>query len=107
MQDPKIAPADFSPSDAFFENRCGARYRILHEGWLPSGPASSATIPRMTKHAAPDAFALKGFISFHPEDESLPGDPDLIVVKPESAAWINADTLEETSFHWQDLVPNR
>jgi hypothetical protein len=28
---------------------------------------------------------------------------DVALVKPEGSAWIDSDTLAETSFHWQDL----
>ena len=26
-------------------------------------------------------------------------------VKPEGSAWLNSETLEETTFRWQDVVP--
>lgn len=31
--------------------------------------------------------------------------PEVAIVKPEGSAWIDSETLAETSFHWQDLVP--
>jgi len=30
---------------------------------------------------------------------------DVATVKPESSAWINSDSLAETSFHWWDACP--
>lgn len=27
-----------------------------------------------------------------------------IMVKPEGSAWINSETLEETSFRWQEVI---
>jgi hypothetical protein len=38
------------------------------------------------------------------EEVVIDPEADVCVVKPDNSSWINSETLEETYFHWQDLV---
>jgi hypothetical protein len=38
---------------------------------------------------------------------SCPFEAELAVVKPERSAWIDEETLDETSFHWQDVIEDQ
>ena len=69
-----------------------------------NGSRDGPSVCRTEDDLIPTAVSFDNLFDIEPNPECWPPCAEFAVVKPDCSAWINCETLEETSFHWQDLT---